>query len=83
MGKTLRHFIGGAIILGGIALAIYVGAWVCFIGGFVGVIEVVNAGAPVDAVKVAVSIAKVAFSGIIGNFIFMAGTAIGTLIHGK
>ena len=49
----------------GVALAAYVGVWVCFIGGIVDVIEAIRAETLI-AMDVAIGVAKVMFAGVLG-----------------
>lgn len=59
----MKKLFGWLLIVCGIAFAAYVGAWVCFIGGIVQVIEVIRAPVliPMD---IAIGIAKFMFSGL-------------------
>jgi hypothetical protein len=54
------------MILAGIALGIYVGLWVCFIGGIVDIINQVKA-TDTDALTVAWGIAKIVLAGFAGG----------------
>lgn len=46
------------------------GCWVCFIGGIVDVIEEIRAD-ELEALKIAIGIAKVMFAGFIGGLTFI------------
>ena len=61
----MKGVIGLLMILVGIVLGFYVGLWVCFIGGIVGVIEEIKAD-ELSALRVAVSVAKIMFAGFFG-----------------
>ena len=39
MNDTVKVMIGLGLIVGGIVLGLYVGVWVCFVGGIVDVIK--------------------------------------------
>lgn len=58
-------WLGLVMVLAGIGLGVYVGVWVCFVGGIVDVIEQVRAE-DMSAVAVAWGIAKVLFAGFFG-----------------
>ena len=60
----MKVLIGILLILGGIALGIYLGFWVCFVGGIVGLVTAIRV--PVSALTIAMDIAKVFFAGVIG-----------------
>jgi hypothetical protein len=61
----VKHFFGSALVVAGIAVGLYVGVWWAFIGGIIDVIVEVRAP-ELDAMNVAVGVAKVMFSGVIG-----------------
>lgn len=61
----MKTFIGLALILLGVVAGLYVGLWVCFIGGIVGLIEAVRAPNLV-ALDVAWNIAKIFLAGAAG-----------------
>jgi len=61
----MKALIGVLMILGGIALGAYVGVWLCFIGGIVDVIEQIRAE-ELEAMAIAIGIAKVIFAGAAG-----------------
>jgi hypothetical protein len=61
----MKMIAGIALILIGLVLGLYVGIWLCFIGGIIGVIEQIRAET-LDATIVAISIAKILFAGLIG-----------------
>ena len=60
-----KKIVGGLMIIGGIVLGLYVGVWVCFIGGVVGVIMEIKAE-HLSAMGVAVGATKVMFAGLAG-----------------
>ncbi len=64
-------------MIGGVILGLYVGVWVCFVGGIVDVIEQVTAE-NLEAVSVAWGIAKVFLSGLFGSLTAIIPIAIGT-----
>jgi len=56
---------GLALVLSGIFAGAYVGIWLCFIGGIVQVIEQVKAD-DIEALQVAMGVARVFFAGVAG-----------------
>lgn len=63
------RILGVLLILAGIALGLYVGVWLLFIGGIVGLITVVTDianGLGVDGVLIGISIVKMMFASFIG-----------------
>ena len=54
----------------GIVLGLYVGVWVCLVGGIVDIINEVNtqiqANGPLDAMTIAVAVVKIMCAGVIG-----------------
>jgi len=53
------------MLLAGAAIGLYVGVWLCFVGGIVDVIEAIRAP-ELSAMPVAIGVAKVVFSGVAG-----------------
>jgi len=72
----MKKIIGISIAIVGIALGIYVGAWLMFIGG---ITQIVNSINPVNGLGIALGIARIVFCGI-GGFIAWLGVAIGSAI---
>ena len=62
----MRQIVGILIILGGIVLGLYVGLWVCFIGGIVQLINEIKSPEAVVAINIAWGIAKIVFAGLFG-----------------
>jgi hypothetical protein len=77
----MKAILGIIVIVGGIALGIYLGLWVCFVGGIIGFIDAVKAN-PVDAYGVAWSIVRVLFAGFVGWGTAAISIGIGSLIKG-
>jgi len=61
----MKAIIGVVLVLCGVAFGIWAGLWWAFIGGIVGIIEAVQA-TPIDAMGIAIGIAKVVFAAAIG-----------------
>ena len=68
MGKFI---VGILMILAGIALGLYVGLYLCFVGGIVSIIEGAKAD-PVSAAGIAWGIVKMFFAAGLGWFSFFA-----------
>lgn len=60
-----KLILGVLLIVAGIGLALYVGVWLCLIGGIVQVIDGIKA-APTDALDIAIGIARVLCAGLAG-----------------
>lgn len=61
----LRNIIGVLMIIGGIALGLYVGIWVCFVGGIIQVIQQVRAEIMIP-MQIGIGIIKILFAGFLG-----------------
>lgn len=72
----MKKIIGILIAIVGIALGIYVGAWLMFIGG---ITQIVNSINPVNGLGIALGIARIVFCEI-GALIASLGVAIGSEI---
>lgn len=72
----MKKIIGILIAIVGIALGIYVGAWLMFIGG---ITQIVNSINPINGLGIALGIARIVFCEI-GGFIAWLGVAIGSVI---
>ena len=73
----MKKIIGILIVIVGIALGIYVGAWLMFIGG---ITQIVNSINPVNGLGIALGIARIVFceiGGLIANLGVVIGSEIG------
>ena len=73
----MKKIIGILIVIVGIALGIYVGAWLMFIGG---IMQIVNSINPVNVLGIALGIARIVFceiGGLIANLGVVIGSEIG------
>ena len=68
--------LGLAIIIASIALGVYVGGWVFFIGGIVQVVEAFKA-TPIEALDVAFGLLKVVLAATVGSLVAVLGTWFG------
>lgn len=75
----MKEILGALICLFGLALGLYLGIWVCFIGGIVQVVEAVKA-TPVQALGIALGLLRVACASFVGwlsgLIVFSVGTAL-------
>ena len=68
--------IGAILILAGIAGGLYLGIWVCFIGGIVDFINGLRSN-PMDAMKIAIGLVKFFSASLVGWLSFLVCSAIG------
>ena len=61
----MKTILGLLLIVGGVLLALYVGIWLCFVGGIIAVIEQIRAE-HLDSGAVAWGIARIIFAGVFG-----------------
>lgn len=61
----MSKFLGVVFIVVGVLLGLYVGGYVCFIGGIVQVVDAVRAEVLVSS-ELAWGIAKIVFAGLVG-----------------
>lgn len=76
MSSTTRNIfnlvlliIGAILIVGGIVLGLYVGVWICFVGGIIDIVNVVNIMIEqglIDGLKLGVGIVKMLFASFAG-----------------
>ena len=62
----MKQVLGLLLMVGGVALGVYVGFWVCFIGGIVQIIEQIKAP-EIHAMSVAFGVAKIVFATFLGG----------------
>ncbi len=76
-----KRVLGIVLIVVGVGVGIYVGFWLMFVGGIIGLIQVVqNISAGVDALEVALNIGKILFASFIGTLLFIVISTIGTYL---
>ena len=71
-----KEVLGIGLMVGGVILGLYVGIWVCFVGGMVDVIEQVRAE-NLEAISLAWGIARVFLAGFFGGLSAIIPIAIG------
>ena len=62
----MRNFAGICLIVVGVGLGLYVGLWLCFIGGIVQIVDAVKA-TPTEGMDIAIGIVKIVFAGFAGG----------------
>lgn len=72
----MKKIIGILIAIAGIALGIYVGVWLMFIGG---IVQIVNSINPTNGLGIALGIVRIVFCEV-GVLIAWLGIAIGSVI---
>lgn len=72
----MKKIIGILIAIAGIALGIYVGVWLMFIGG---IVQIVNSINPLNGLGMALGIARIIFCEV-GGLIAWLGISIGSVI---
>lgn len=79
MLNKLKKILGYSLFFGSIALGIYAGFWLCFIGG---IIQIVNSFTPegVSGLGIALGIARVFIAGTVGWITALVGGLIGAYL---
>lgn len=79
----MKTGLGVLMIIGAIIMGLYVGIWVCFVGGIAGLVDVVNGaikGNEISGMAVAKNLAKILFAGFAGwgsfTILFIPGKAM-------
>lgn len=62
----MRILFGLGMVLVGIFVGVYVGVWICFIGGIVDIVNEIKAPS-VDAMNIAIGVAKIIFAQFAGG----------------
>lgn len=55
------------MIIAGIALGVYVGLWICFIGGIIQIVDAIKATPNIDGMQIAWGIVRIVFAGFAGT----------------
>lgn len=63
----MKSVLGLLLCLAGIALGLYVGLYLCFIGGIVDIVNQVKANGNADAVVIAWGVARILLAGAAGK----------------
>lgn len=78
----MKAVLGIILILASIVGGLYVGLWLCFVGGIVQVIEAIKA-TPVEAMDIGIGLLRVASSAIAGWGSFFIGFFGGAALIGS
>jgi uncharacterized membrane protein len=62
----MKEVFSVALVIGGILLGLYVGVWVCFVGGIASLIEMIKSPENTSGLAVAIGLAKIFFSTLWG-----------------
>lgn len=74
--RTVKFILGVLLILTGIAVGVYVGVWVMFVGGIKEVVDGFNVEPNADSSKIAWGVVRVVFASTVGVFVgFIIGGA--------
>ena len=76
--KKVINILGIIIIIASIALGLYVGLWLLFVGG---IVQIANAVNPIDGLQIAIGILKIIFASPVGWMIGFLGTLIGVYLR--
>jgi hypothetical protein len=76
--KNIHVIIGSLLILGGIAIGIYIGIWVLFIGGAFQIVDAIQT-TPIIPKEIVIGITKMFFCGF-GGIITFIMCGLGSLI---
>ncbi len=63
----MKTVLGVLMCLAGVALGLYVGIWLCLVGGFVSIIDGARAAGQADAGMIAWGIIRVLFASALGT----------------
>ncbi len=64
--NTIRLFTGLAMVIAGIIAGLYVGFWICLVGGLTTIISMLSGSVAVAALPLAVAIVKLTSGGFFG-----------------
>lgn len=76
----IRKIFGFTLITVGIILGLYIGLWLCFIGGIVQIINEIKSPDAVDAVKVGIGVGRIIFAGAVGWLVAISGILPGIAV---
>ena len=61
----MKIILGVILILAGVAVGLYVGVWLCFIGGIIQIVDAIKT-TPTEGFEIAIGILRVVFAGVAG-----------------
>ncbi len=62
----MKEIVGLIMIIAGIALGLYVGLWLCFVGGIVQIINAIKSPEAVMAMNIVVGILRIVIASVAG-----------------
>tara|TARA_Y100000310_G_scaffold329890_1_gene400538 strand:- start:516 stop:761 length:246 start_codon:yes stop_codon:yes gene_type:complete len=80
---SLREVVGIVFIIVGVVLGLYVGIWVCFIGGIIDLMEVVQQEDQITASTIAIGVLKIMFASFCGSIAAAIPILVGIFIVSK
>lgn len=78
----MKNVIGISLCIIGIILGLYVGVYIMFIGGILGIATAIDLGT-ISGYIVAINVIKIIFSSLVGYLCFVVPYLIGVVIIGK
>jgi hypothetical protein len=79
MLKTLRQVLGALLMVGSIGIGLYLGLWVCFVGGIVQIVEALKS-TPIEAIGVALGLLRFFVASLVGWGSFYISLIIGRIL---
>lgn len=78
----MKDIIGVSLCIIGILLGLYVGVYIMFIGGILGIASAIDSGT-ISGYIIAINIIKIIFSSLAGFICFLIPSSIGCIIIDK
>lgn len=67
----MKFLVGVSMVIIGILLALFVGVWLCLIGGVTQIIRALTNPEGIEALKIGIGVARIACAGIAGVLTFI------------
>jgi uncharacterized membrane protein len=67
----MKTLVGISLIITGVLFALFVGVWLCLIGGVVQIINEIKSPEAVEALKIGIGVARIACAGLVGSLTFL------------
>ncbi len=67
----MKHWFGVSLIITGVLIALFVGVWLCLVGGVVQIINEIKSPGAVEALQIGIGIARIACAGLAGFLTFI------------
>lgn len=62
----MKSLLAILMIIAGIVLGIYVGLWLCFVGGIIQLVDAIKAAPNVEGMQIAWGVVRIVFAGFAG-----------------